>query len=386
MRILYIHASMIPPPADETTDRFFLLSKNLEGDVLQPVWFRSPEEVEELFGPGSFPVYTRGRFRYHWFLGFRHGGLRGRIAQFWFYVRKGVQIHRERQYDCIVAYSHMTTALMGAIVKILTRAKLIPEIATSPDLTYITHSAKPPLSDRLMKLYSDICLHLSVWFSDRVHLLYPTQLSKYPLLKRARSSVFHEYVLVSKIPVRQADSERYVLFVGSPWYLKGVDRLTEAFRRLAPDFPDVKLKILGWYGDKKPWEALANGCSQIELLRARPNPETLEIISKCEVLVQPSRCEGMGRVIVEGMGAGVPVIGSDAGGIPYVVGDSGSGFVIPGGDPGGIEVRLRQLLEDKDLRARMGAKGYERAHTELTEQVYVEKFTEMVGAAVQNRA
>src|SRR5579864_4465569 len=111
MRILYVHASFVPPPTNLETDRFYLLSQDLEGDVLQPVWFRTPEEVEAVFGPGSYPVYTAGRFRYHWFLSWRYQGVRQRLATFWFYLRKGWALCREYRYDCIVAYSHMTPGL-----------------------------------------------------------------------------------------------------------------------------------------------------------------------------------------------------------------------------------------------------------------------------------
>jgi glycosyltransferase involved in cell wall biosynthesis len=385
MRILYIHATLVPPPLDLQTDRFSLLSKALEGDILQPVWFKSPQEVEAVFGPGSYPIYVSGRFRYHWFLGSRYHGLRGRLAQFWFYLRKGVQLHRQKSFDCIVTYSHMTTGLMGAVVKLVTGAKLIVEVATSPDLVYITDRPRPSFHDRIMKLYSDLCLHLSVGFCDRAHLLYPTALSSYPALRRVKSSIFHEFVPVSRIPAHEEDSGRFVLMVGSPWYLKGADRLIEAFRRLAPDFPDVKLKLLGWYPDRSQLDMLTGGSTQIEILPVRPNAEALKVISRCEILVQPSRCEGMGRTVLEAMGAGVPVIGSDVGGIPHILRDGESGFIVPGGDPRGLEARLRQLLLDGDLRKRLGARGYALAHTELNEQVYVERFTEMVEAVVQGK-
>ena len=85
------------------------------------------------------------------------------------------------------------------------------------------------------------------------------------------------------------------------------------------------------------------------------------------------------------MGVGVPVIGSEVGGIPHIRQDGESGSVVPGGDHRGIEALMRQLLLDGDLRKRLGAKGYELAHAELDEQVYVEGFTEMVEAAVQGR-
>jgi len=386
VRILYIHSTQVPPLLDKHADRFYLLSESLEGDVLQPIWFRTPEEVEAELGPGSFPVCVSGRFRYHWFLaGLPSGPRRSRLAQFWFYVRKGVELHRERPFDCVVAYSHMTTGLMASVVKLLTGAKLVVELVTTPQLVYLTDRAQPTVRDRLMKLYSDVCLHLSLWAADRVHLLYTAQLAAYPLLRKVRASVFHEFVPVSTIEAHAEDQERYVVMVGSFWYLKGADRLIEAFQRLAPDFPDVKLKIVGWYlkTEREQLEALAGDSKQIELVRATTPPVALQIISRCLVLVHPSRCEGLPRVVIEGLAAGVPVIGSDIGGIPDLIHQGENGFVVPGGNVPELEERLRELLADPELRRRMGANGYQFAHTQLTERVYVEKFTAMVAAAVR---
>ena len=383
-----MHSTQVPPPLDTRTDRFFLLSETLEGDVLQPVWFRTPEEVEAEFGPGSFPVYVSGRFRYHWFLAFLPDGRnRSRLAQFWFYIRKSMELHREQAFDCVIAYSHMTTGLLAAWVKLLTGAKLIIELATNPQLAYLTQRPRPTLRDRLMKLYSDACLYLSLWAADHVHLLNAAQLAAYPLLRKVKTSVFHEFVPVSAIRAHTEDKERYVLMVGSPWYLKGADRLIEAFKRLAPDFPDVKLKIVGWYlkTEREQLEALAGGSKQIELVRAAPNPVTLETISRCLVLVHPSRCEGGPRTVIEGLAAGVPVIGSDVGLIPELIQQGENGFVIPGGNVRELEERVRELLADPELRCRLGAKGYELAHTQLTERVYVGRFTAMVAATVARR-
>jgi len=388
LRVLYIHATQMPPPLDMRNDRFFLLSDTLEGDVLQPVWFKTAGEVEAEFGPGSFPVYTSGRFRYHWFLVFRpDGGNRSRLAQFWFYLRKSMELHRERAFDCVIAYSHMTTGLMAALVKLLTGAKLIIELATNPQLAYLTQRARPTMRDRLMKLYSDTCLYLSLWAADRVHLLNAAQLGAYPLLRNVKTSLFHEFVPVSAIRPHTDGTERYVLMVGSPWYLKGADRLIEAFKRLAPDFPDVKLKIVGWYlkTEREQLEALAGDSKQIELVRAAPHPVTLQIISRCMVLVHPSRCEGGPRTVIEGLAAGVPVVGSDVGFIPELIHQGHNGFVVPGSNVRELEERIRQLLADPDLRCRLGANGYELAHTQLTEEVYVGRFTAMVAATVARR-
>lgn len=161
--------------------------------------------------------------------------------------------------------------------------------------------------------------------------------------------------------------------------------MIEAFKRLAADFPDVKLKIVGWHEKKEreQLEALAGDSKQIELVRAAMNPIILRIISGCLVLVHPSRCEGGPRTVIEGLAAGVPVVGSDVGWIPELIHPGENGFVVPGGNVPELEERLRELLADPEMRRRLGANGYQLAHTQLTERVYVEKFTAMVAATVR---
>ena len=383
MRILYVSATYTPPSADQRSDRFSLLSERLEGDILQPVWFSRPDQIEAVFGPGAYPVYSVGRFRYHWFLAWRHAGLWRRVLTFWFYLRTGVRLQRQRSCDCIVAYSHMTTGVYAAVLKLLTRCKLVIEIATAPQLAALSLRERRTPVDYLRRLYSDICLHLSMAVCDRAHFLFPRQLETYPLLRRKPASVFHEFVPISAVHRHEPSSDPFILLVGAPWYLKGADVLVRAFRGLAAEFPGVKLKILGFYPDRKALEALIAGHPQIEILKARPNKETLEIISQATVLVLPSRCEGMGRVLLEAMAAGIPVVGSDVGGIPSLIREGENGYLVPVGDAHALEVRLRELLSDRELRRRMGDLGYERAHTEFTEKAYVESFARMVEATVR---
>ena len=115
-----IHHNVVPPSPDPGRNRF--LGMGLECDILQPIWFRKREEVEQLYGPGSYPVYTLGRVRYHWHLAFRHGRPRRKLPALWFYLSRGLRLYRERRFDCIVTYSHMMIGVCGAILKLLTGA------------------------------------------------------------------------------------------------------------------------------------------------------------------------------------------------------------------------------------------------------------------------
>ena len=385
MRILYIQNSLVPPPLDLRADRFSLLSESLEGDVLQPVWLSTPEEVETTFGPGSYPVYTVGRFGYHWFLSHATQTASERLAMFRFYIRKARELHRERPFDCIVAYSHMMPGVIAAILKLLTGARLIIEIATTPEQAYLTSRPLPSWSDRLLHQYSNLCLHFSVGLANRAHFLYPNHLGAYRFLRQTPNSVFHDFVPVSTVPRAQPqDSTLNIVLVGAPWFLKGADILIRAFHQIAPEFPEAKLQILGHFpNDKEELLALTNGSPKIEILRARPNPETLQIISQAAVLVLPSRCEGMGRVLIEAMAAGIPVVGSKVGGIPFMIQHGDNGFLFPCEDVQALADILRRLLTDPGLRRTIGEHGYQRAHQHLNEAVYVEHFTRMVEDAVR---
>ena len=386
MRILYIHATFVPPPLDPRADRFVLLSEVLDGDVLQPIWFSRPEQVEEVFGPGSYPVYTAGRFRYHWFLSERYRGARQRLETFRFYLRKGWEVYRQRRYRCIVAYSHMTTGLMAGLLKMLTRTRLIIEIVTAPHLVSLVERPRPTWKERAMHGYSNLCLHLSMWIADRAHFLFPDQLSSYSLLRRKSNSMFHEFVPVSTIECMPAGQKPapYILLVGAPWFLKGVDLLIEAFLNLAPDFPEWQLKILGYYEDSEQLKTLTRGSPGIEILKARPNPEALQIIRAAQVMALPSRCEGLPRVLIEGMAAGLPLVGSDVAGIPFLIRAGENGYVVPSGDSAALEQRLRELLSDPARRCAMGEQSYRRAHCELNEETYVRQFAQMVRDTIQD--
>ena len=249
----------------------------------------------------------------------------------------------------------------------------------APERTYLTDRARPRIADKFWHAYSTACLHLTILFSDRVHLLYAGQLSSYPLLRHKPSSVFHDFTLLAGVEkrVHTDDDHLYVLLAGYPWYRKGVDLAIAAFRRMAKDFPNANLKLVGHHTDGEP-QRLAAGCAQIEVSKAVPHDEMMGILSGAAIVVLPSRNEGLPRILIEAMAAGLPVIGSDIAGIPSFIHDGENGFLVPDGDVPALERRLRELLSDAALRRRMGQRGYEIAQACLTEKTYVERFIRMI--------
>ena len=87
-----------------------------------------------------------------------------------------------------------------------------------------------------------------------------------------------------------------------------------------------------------------------------------EIMAQIDLLVHPAESESFGRVIVEGMAAGLPVVGVAAGGVGEIVRHEETGLLAP---PGAADVMARyitRLVRDPDLRNRYGAAGCRRAH------------------------
>jgi len=88
------------------------------------------------------------------------------------------------------------------------------------------------------------------------------------------------------------------------------------------------------------------------------------------VLVVPSRTrpnwkEQFGRVIVEAMACGVPVIGSSSGAIPDVIGDAG--LIVPEGDRAALAGALRGLMSDPDRRRDLAERGRARVLARYTQ-------------------
>ncbi|GAI94378.1 unnamed protein product, partial [marine sediment metagenome] len=96
-----------------------------------------------------------------------------------------------------------------------------------------------------------------------------------------------------------------------------------------------------------------------------------EYIAALDVLVLPSRTtpqwkEQFGRVIIEALACGVPVIGSDSGHIPYLIEDTGGGLIFPEGDIGRLAECIQQLLSDPMEARELGRRGRERVLEKYT--------------------
>jgi glycosyltransferase involved in cell wall biosynthesis len=141
---------------------------------------------------------------------------------------------------------------------------------------------------------------------------------------------------------------------------KGIRFLIEAVARLADEFPALRLVIAGDGFERPELERLAAGLgigNRTTFLGWVPNAELPRYYRAAAVSVIPSLEEGFGIPAAEAMGCEVPVIASDAGGLPEVVLDGVTGSIVPKGDSEALAAALRHLLNDPELCRRYGKAG-----------------------------
>jgi glycosyltransferase involved in cell wall biosynthesis len=377
-RLLYILPGPVPPGPDPDRDKFRYLSEIAEGDVLLPVWWDASESVSPYLR-ATFPAYRVGNFAYHLFLMYRSPKLFQRLATLVFYLKVGLQLHKKRKFDVIMTYGTNRTGLAGVILKWLTGAKLILEVPGVPQDAYRYEEPRAGLRTAAKRFFANLSLLFGGWVADCIKLLYPAQLDSYPLLRSKKVAVFHDFVPVRAVHAKKSAGP-FILLTGQPWYRKGADILIRAFRLIAADFPDYKLKLMGYYPDQECLDKLAEGCPQIEFLTPRPNEEALNVIGSCSVFVLASRSEAMGRVLLEAMAAKKPIVASAVDGVPHYITHGENGLLFEKENVEELVQKLRVLLSDPELRARLAKKGYERVHSEYGEQAYVRSFDHMLRA------
>jgi glycosyltransferase involved in cell wall biosynthesis len=139
-----------------------------------------------------------------------------------------------------------------------------------------------------------------------------------------------------------------VLFVGRLVRVKGIELLIEAMRH-------IKGRRLVIVGDGPEREALERASAGLDVTfeGMLPHEEVRRRFSDAAVLVQPSLAEGMPNTVLEAMAHGVPVIATAVAGVPEIVRDGETGFLLEGREPDLLASRLGSILSDRDTWERM---------------------------------
>ncbi len=174
-----------------------------------------------------------------------------------------------------------------------------------------------------------------------------------------------------------------ILFVGSLVPGKGVHVALESFTSIADEFRVTELVIIGTSDDHTYVETLRKSIrpdleERIRFLGQLPQSQVAQHMAEASVLVIPSLSEGLGRVIFEAMACQTPVIGSRVGGIPDMIQEGETGFLIPPGDASALARRLKWILKCPEKATEIGSSARKFAREFFSEEQYVENYSDLI--------
>jgi glycosyltransferase involved in cell wall biosynthesis len=180
---------------------------------------------------------------------------------------------------------------------------------------------------------------------------------------------------LAPLAARRTPQERLVVgYDGRLVAEKGLRTLAEATRSL----PDTELLIAG----SGPLEAELARQPHVRMLGALQRRDMDRFWEGVDLLALPSLttprwAEQFGRVLVEAMGRGVPVVGSSSGAIPEVIGEAG--LIFPEGDVPALATAIHRVRDNPALRADLVARGRERVRRCYSQDVIMNQIVDFYG-------
>jgi len=231
-------------------------------------------------------------------------------------------------------------------------------------------------------------------FADRIVAATPAELAQLQWLYQADTRkivVIPPGVDVSRfypIPMDEAKEfiglpicDRMLFYVGRIEPLKGIDTLIQSIALMHRQNVCVCLAVIGGDPDNNPetqnveMERLMTmrqeaGLTDLVAFLGKRDQDTLPYYySAAEAVVVPSHYESFGMVALEAMACGTPVVASQVGGLAFLVQDGITGFTVPVDDPQALADRLTILINDPDLRQKLGRQATAMAQDYAWEEI-----------------
>lgn len=182
---------------------------------------------------------------------------------------------------------------------------------------------------------------------------------------------------------RRRENGLSILYAGVLIPRKGVHFLLRALADICHEYPAMTLTLVGAAENPDYARGLRDLAQQlgiaerIDFIDALPQVALAQQMASSSVLVLPSISEGLGRVVFEAMASGLPVIGSDVGGIPEQISDGETGFLVPPGDVAALADRLRWVAAHPEDARKMGERAREVARSIFSTDRYLRGYGDL---------
>lgn len=181
-----------------------------------------------------------------------------------------------------------------------------------------------------------------------------------------------------KEKLRIDSKDKVVITVSRLVSKNGIDDLIKAISIL--NEPNVKLLIVGNGEDRNKLGNLREKLNlekQVIFLGDVVNTEIPKYLAIADIFIRPSLAEGFGIVFLEAMAARVPVIGTPIGGIPDFLKDYETGIFCEPRNPGSIAEKIKELLENDNLRDKLVENGYKLVKEEYNWDKIIERIKDI---------
>ena len=282
------------------------------------------------------------------------------------------RLHREKPFDLVHAHMLPRDGHAGMIIAQKLGVPFVLTVHGTDVFHYFVPGQEPwPRNVRIAR-GADALMAVSSLLMGRVA----------PYRGERLSRVVPNGVDLSMVPEHTANIPRRVISVGTLKPRKCMDRTLEAFARVAADYPDATLTIVGMGEMETQLRAQAASlgvADRVELTGGIPHEEVLRRMAESDLFVLPSWGEGYGIVYIEAMAAGCIAVGAQGEGIEDTITDGENGFLVPAGDIDATERVMRAVFENRERYAALREKGRRDAraltwarNAQTVEEIYFE--------------
>jgi len=373
VRVLFVGCGpMMPLTQPMEKLKFEYFSKYFSGDIITSIMHAKHMAIKSI-----------GQFGYHPFIASGNSVARN-IKSIWNYISKAVKLHRRGgNYGIVIAPNPLLIGMIALFIGRIVKAKVIIEVNGNFESAF-KYGEKgkigPSRSEVLKEMFSRVAIPFVLKRADAVKLLADNQIAPFRLTKNSvRTKVFPDFVPIQQFLEHARGDKKYVLLLGYPWYLKGVDILIRAFNMISDDFPKYRLKIFGWCPENRQfYEDLAKPNPKIDLCDPVYYQEVVPIMSNCSLYVLASRTEAMGRVLIEAMACRKPVIASNVGGVYSLVRHGYNGLLYENENVTELAEKMRYVLSHADVADRFAENGFQHVQEHFSEECYLANYRRMI--------
>ncbi len=249
------------------------------------------------------------------------------------------RLHREKPFDIVHAHMLPRDGHAGLIVARALRLPMALTVHGTDIFKYFIPGETPWKRNQRIAQRADALMAVSSLLLSRVA----------PYRDEGKvTEVVPNGVDLSLIPEKTTNKPHTVISVGTLKARKCMDRTLEAFARIAGDYEDATLTIVGIGEMEAQLRARIAELgleARVTLTGGLPHEEVIRRMAESDLFVLPSWGEGYGIVYIEAMAAGCIAVGAKHEGIEDTIRDGENGFLVPAGDTDAVERVMRRVFE-----------------------------------------